>query len=62
MININIIEKARKDQGLSKYAMAGKLGLSRQAYYEFLKKKSTSLKTLSKIAKILSLKTGDLIK
>jgi DNA-binding XRE family transcriptional regulator len=62
MLNIKIIENRRIELGWSKYEMADHLGLSRQAYYDIIKRKSTSLKTLNKIVKKMSLKIEDIIK
>lgn len=41
--------------------MSKLLGLSNQAYYEILKQKSTTIKTLEKIAEILDTQAKDLL-
>jgi DNA-binding XRE family transcriptional regulator len=61
MINTIKIENRRKKLNITKYRMADKLGMSRQTYYSILNTKSTTLKTLEKIASILDLKARDLI-
>ena len=60
-INIVKIEKERERQKLSKSALAKLIGISRQAYADFLNSGSTKLSTLTKIAKILDLDGKDLI-
>ena len=61
MINIKLIEKRRKELDISKYYMSTHIGKSTQSYYDILKRKSTTLNTLDKIASILGLKSKDLI-
>jgi transcriptional regulator with XRE-family HTH domain len=61
MLNINKIEKRRVQLKISKREMAKRLDMSRQSYYDTLSKKSTTFKTLDKIASILGLKAKDLI-
>ena len=62
MINIKLIEDVRKQRKLSKYEMSGLLGMSRQAYYDILRNKSTKISSLDKIADILGVEAKDLIK
>ena len=62
MININLIEKRRKQLKISKYKMSKKLDGSTQIYYDISRRKSTTLKTLDKIADILGFESSkDLI-
>lgn len=61
MINIALIEKRRKQLKITKYKMSKKLDGSTQIYYDISRRKSTTLKTLDKIADILGLKAKDLI-
>ncbi len=61
MINTDLLEKRRKKLKITKYRMADYLGMSRQSYYTIINKKSTSLKTIDKIAGILGLKSKDII-
>ena len=61
MINIKKIESERIRQGLSKYEMSKRLGMSRQAYYDILKRKSTAVDTLKKIGIILGIENQDLL-
>jgi len=61
MINIELLEKRRRKLKITKYRMADYLGMSRQSYYTIINKKSTSLKTIDKIAGILGLKSKDII-
>lgn len=61
MLNIKLIEAERTRQGISKYRMSQELKMSRQAYYDILKRKSTTFQTVDKIANILSLKKDRLL-
>ena len=61
MINIKLVEKIRKNKGLTKYRMCKKLNMSTQSYYDIVKRKTTTIKTLDKIAKILDVSTRDLL-
>ena len=61
MININLIETIRKKRGLTKYRMCKELNMSTQSYYDIVKRKTTTIKTLDKIAAILGLQTKDLL-
>lgn len=61
MINIDFLEQRRKKLKISKYKMSKGLGGSTQVYYDILKRKSTTLNTLDKIANILGIKSKDLI-
>jgi transcriptional regulator with XRE-family HTH domain len=61
MINIELIEKERERRGMTRYRMSKELGMSAQAYYDILRKKSTRITTLDKIATILGLKSKDLL-
>jgi hypothetical protein len=61
MINITKIEAARKKLKISKYKMSKRLGGSTQVYYDILKRQSTTIPTLKRIADILNLNIVDLI-
>ena len=61
MLNIELIESERIKQGISKYRMSKKLNKSRQAYYDIIKRKSTTLKTINKIADILHIDVRSII-
>ena len=60
-MNIDKIERERKRQGLTKTEMALKMGMSRQAYWDFINNGSTRLSTLTKIAEILEFDPKDLL-
>jgi transcriptional regulator with XRE-family HTH domain len=61
MINIAKIEKTRKALKISKYKMSKEIGNSKQIYYDIIKRKSTTIESLNKIAKVLNLDPRDLI-
>jgi len=61
MINIEKIESERIRQKISKYEMSKRLKMSRQSYYDILKRRSTSIDTLSKIGSILNIENRDLL-
>jgi len=61
MINIAKIETARKKLKISKYKMSKEIGESKQIYYDIVKRKSTTIETLNKIAGVLGLDSRDLI-
>lgn len=60
-INIMKIEKERERQKLTRPELAKLIGISRQAYSDFLRTGSTKLSTLTKIAKVLDIDGKDLI-
>lgn len=61
MINVLRMEKIRGNKGITKYALAKRLRMSRQSYYDILKRGSTTWKTLEKIARVLDCKPKDLL-
>ena len=61
-INVEKIEKERKRQGLTAMELAGKVGITRQAYSVFLRRNgSTKLSTLARIAEALDFDPKDLL-
>ena len=61
MLNIKLIESERIKHGISKYRMSQELKMSRQAYYDILKRKSTKINTIYNIADILNIDVRRLI-
>lgn len=61
MVNIEKIEKERNRLSLNKSDFAQKIGITKQAYYDLLRFKSTKLTTLDKIAKVLDFEARDLL-
>ena len=61
MVNIEKIEKERTRLGLNRSEFAIKIGITKQAYYDLLKNKSTKLTTLDRIAKVLDFDARDLL-
>jgi transcriptional regulator with XRE-family HTH domain len=61
MINIKLLEITRKNKGLTKYRMCKELDMSISSYYDIVRRKTTTIKTLDKIAKILGVSTKDLL-
>jgi len=56
------IEKERKRQGLTATELAKKVGITRQAYSTFVRRRrSTKLSTLAKIAEALDVDPKDLL-
>lgn len=62
MINVIYLEKQRKKADISIYALTKRLEMSRQSYYNILRRGTTTWKTLEKIAGILGCRAKDLIK
>jgi len=62
-IDIEKIEKERKRQGLTATELAKKVGITRQAYSTFVRRRrSTKLSTLAKIAEALDFDPKDLLR
>jgi transcriptional regulator with XRE-family HTH domain len=61
MINTTLMETLRESRNLTKYRMCKKLNMSTQSYYDIIKRKTTTIKTLDKIAKILNVSPKELI-
>lgn len=61
MVNVDKIEKERNRLGLNKSEFASKIGITKQAYYDLLRFKSTKLTTLDKIARVLGFEARDLL-
>ena len=60
-LNVQKIEEERNRLGMKKIYFAGHLGLNISAYGKMLRKKSTALSTINKIAGILNLDPKDLL-
>jgi len=60
-INIAKIERERIRQNLTITALASQANISKQVYWSFIKRGSTRLQTLEKIAKALDFDPKDLL-
>jgi hypothetical protein len=60
-INTKLIEEERERQGMGKCSFAYGIGLSVYGYGRLLKERSTSMKTLNRIADTLHLDPRDLL-
>ena len=60
-LNIEIIEAKRKANNMSVTELSRSLGLTRQAVFYILKKRTTSLDTVDKLTKLFNLKVQEIL-